>query len=221
MKNINLLGIKLQDRPVRESIGLTEKFLREGAVHTILYLTPTILLEAAKDEKVKEWIETAELTVWGDTDILEAAEIATKSRYHEVRENVFLKIFLRKMARNHKSILVLSDTEENAEILKRELIEIQNNITVAGTMEIPDPDQTQDDLINKINMITPDVIMARMPFSLQQKWLEQSRPYLNTGIWIGFPEHLSCTRKKEKPIKKIGNKLLNVLFSRQVSKYKK
>lgn len=221
MKNINLLGIKLQDRYVRESIGLTEKFFHEGAVHTILYLTPTVLLEAAKDEEEKEWIEAAEVTVWGDTDILAAAEITTKSRYHEVQENLFLKIFLRRMARNHKSILVLSDTEENAEILKQELIEIQNNITVAGTMAIPDPDQTQDDLINKINMITPDVIMVRMPFSLQRKWLDQCRLYLNTGIWIGFPEHLSCIRKKEKPIKKIGNKLLNVLFSRQVSKYKK
>lgn len=220
MKNINLLGIKLQDRYVRESVGLTEKFLREGVVHTILYLTPTVLLETAKDEKEKEWVEAAELTVWGDTDILDAAGITVKSRYHEVQENVFLKIFLRKMARIHKSILVLSDTEENAEILKQELIEIQNNITVAGTMAIPDPYQAQEDLINKINMITPDVIMARMSFSLQREWLEQCRQYLNTGIWIGFPEHLSCIPKKEKPIKKIGNKLLNVLFSRQVSKYK-
>lgn len=220
MKKVNLLGIELYDRYVRESISLTETFLHEGAVHTILYLTPAVLLEASREEEEKEWIESAELTLWGDTDILEAAGITSRSRYHEVQEKEFLKSFLRKLARTHKSVLVLSDTEEHAELLKQELMEIQNNIIVAGTLEVLDVEEAQDDLINKINIIAPAVIMVRLPFAWQRSWLAQCRPFLNAGIWIGLPEHLDCVPKKENPIKKIGNKFLNALFNKQVSKYK-
>lgn len=221
MKNVNLLGMKLRDRYVRESLILTERFLCEGAVHTILYLTPPVLLEAVKCEEEKVWIESADLTLWGDTEILEAAEITARGRHREVQEKEFLKIFLRRMARAHRSILVLSDREEDAEALKQELLEIQADITVVGTMTIPDIEEKQEDILNKINMIVPTVIVARMPFPLQQAWLAQSKAYINTEIWIGLPEHLSCIRKKEMPVTRIGKKILNALFNKQVSKYKK
>lgn len=222
MKRINLLGMKLKDRYTKESLILTERFFKKGAVHIILYLTTAVLLEADKNEEEKAWIESADATLWGDTEILEAAEITARGRYHEVKEKEFLKSFLRRMARGHKSILVLSDTEEHAQTLKEELFKMHDGITVTGTMAIqPDAESDQDSLINDINMIAPEVIMVRMPFSMQQKWLTQSRHYLNTGIWIGMPEDFSCVRKREMPVERMGKRILNVLFNRTVNKYKK
>lgn len=221
MKNINLLGMKLQDRYARESLMLTERFIKKGAARIILYLTTAALLEAAKNEGEKEWIEAADATLWGDTKILEAAEISAKARYNEVEEKEFLNSFLRKMAKNHTAILVISDTEAHAQGLKSELIEMQNGITVVGTMAINDVVGSQDNLINEINMIAPIVIIARMPFSMQQRWLKNSRQYMNAGIWLGMPEDFSCVNKKEMPVEKVGKRILNVLFSRKVNKYKK
>lgn len=221
MKNINLLDIKLKDHYIRESLGMAEQFLQKGAAHIILYLTTPVLLEAGREETVKEWIEAADLTVWGDTEILKAAEITAKNRYREVSEKEFMKAFLGRLARGHRSILVFSDTMEHAEELKKELIELQDSITVVGTMELVDAEENTDSLINEINMIAPTTIIARMPFPMQQKWLSKSRAYINTGIWIGLPEDYSCIRKKEMPVEKMGKRLLNVLFNRKVHKYKK
>ena len=221
MKNINLLGMKLQDRYARESLMLAERFIKKGAARVILYLTTAALLEAAKNDGEKEWIEAADATLWGDTKILEAAEISAKARYNEVEEKEFLNNFLRKMAKNHTAILVISDTEAHAQGLKSELIEMQNGITVVGTMAINDIVGSQENLINEINMIAPIVIIARMPFSMQQRWLENSRQYMNAGIWLGMPEDFSCVNKKEMPVEKVGKRILNVLFSRKVNKYKK
>ncbi|MBO5208387.1 MAG: WecB/TagA/CpsF family glycosyltransferase [Lachnospiraceae bacterium] len=221
MKKINLLGISLQDRYVKESLNVAEKFLQEGAVHTILYITIPVLLEAGKNEACKEWVESADLTLWGDTEILKAAEITARNRYREVTEKEFLKNFLHKMARTHKSVLVLSDSEEHAEELKHELLELQDSITVVGTMAIPELEEKREDVINEINMIAPVVTIARMPFSMQQKWIEQTKPYMNTGIWIGLPEHMNCVWKKEAPHAKVIKRIWNVLFNRQVNKYKK
>ena len=221
MKKINLLGMKLQDRYARESLLLTDRFLKKRAVHIILYLTTAVLLEAAENEEEKKWIEAADATLWGDTEILGTAEITARGRYYEVEEKEFLKNFLRRMAKTHKSILVLSDTEEHAQTLKEELIQMQNGITIVGTMIIQDTDEGRENLINEINMIAPSVIVVRMPFPAQRHWLMRSRQYINTGIWLGMPEDFSCIHKKEMPVEKMGRRILNVLLNRKVNKYKK
>lgn len=222
MKKIKLLGMKLQDRYVRESLMLTERLLKKRAVHIILYLTTAVLLEAAENEEEKDWIEAADVTLWGDTKILEAAEISARGRYNEVEEKEFLNVFLHRMAKSHKSVLVLSDTNEHAQRLKEELVEMQSGITVVGTFAVESTENgTWEDLVNEINMIAPTVIMVRMPFPLQQKWLAQGRQYMNAGIWIGMPEDFSCINKKELPVEKVGKRILNALFSRKVNKYKK
>lgn len=221
MKRVNLLGMKLQDRYVKESLIQTERFLKMGAVHIVLYLTRAVLLEAAENEDEKEWIEAADMTLWGDTEILEAAEITARGRSHEVSEKEFLNSFLRRLARTHKSILVLSDTEEHAQSLKAELVKMQDGITIAGTMVLQDIEENHEERINEMNMIAPAVIIARMPFQMQQKWLRKSRQYMNAGIWLGMPEDFGCIRKREMPVERVSKRILNVLFSRKVNKYKK
>ena len=52
MKNVNILGIELYERDAREALFLTYRFLNEGAVHIILYLTTSVLLEAVKNGPV-------------------------------------------------------------------------------------------------------------------------------------------------------------------------
>lgn len=221
MKKINLLGINLQDRYVKESLNAAERFLQEGAVHTILYLTIPVLMELRKNEACKEWVEAADLTLWGDIEILKAAEITARNRYREVTEKEFLKNFLRKMATTHKSVLVLADSEEHAEQLKKEILELQEGVIVVGTMALWAVEEQRESVINEINMIAPVVTIARMPFAMQQKWLEQNRPYMNTGIWIGIPEHMNCVKKKEMPHTRMGRQIVKALFNRQVNKYKK
>ena len=221
MKNINLLDIKLKDRYVKESLRMTDQFLREGAVHTILFLTALALLEAGRDEDVKELVESADLTLWGDIETMKAAEITAKGRYREVSEQEFMKAFLGRMARGHRSVLVLSDTMEHAEALKQDLLLLQDGITVVGTMELANMEENTENLINQINMISPAIIIARLSFAMQHRWLLKGRAYINTGIWIGLPEDYTCVWKKEMPVKKIGKRLLNALFNREVHKYKK
>ncbi|MCM1262335.1 MAG: WecB/TagA/CpsF family glycosyltransferase [Butyrivibrio sp.] len=221
MKNINLLGIKLKDRYVKEALTLTDRFIEEGAAHTILYLTAPVIMEAVKDDAGKELIESADLTLWGDTEILAAADVTSKARYREVKEKEFMKAFLYKIAKTHKLVLVLSDTHEKAEVLKKELLEIQDGITIAGTVDISETDEKQEDIINEINMIAPTVIFVRMPFSMQQKWLARSRQYINTVMWVCIPEDFRFAWKREMPIAKIGKRILNLWLSRRVNQYKK
>lgn len=215
------MGMQLQDRYAKESLVLAERFLKDGAVHVLLYLTAAAVLEAVKDDKEKGWIEAADATLWGDTEILKAAEITSRSRCSEVEEREFLQSFLRKSAKAHTSVLLLSDTEEHAIALKEELSGMQGGVTITGAMAIEDVEIGQERLINEINMIAPSVIIARMPFAMQHRWLKLAKQYMNARIWIGMPEGFGCMPQNEMPAGKVGKRILNMLISRKIHKYRK
>lgn len=221
MQNIDILGMKLRDCSAEESLNLAESFLQKGVIHTIFYLTGSVLLESEKNQDQKAWIESADLTLWGDTKSLHAAGITAANRYREVNDKEFLQGFLQKLAKDHRAVLVLSDTEERAEALKRELKLLQEGVTFVGTLPLNCADESREDMINEINLIAPTAVITRMSFGAQLKWLADSKALLNTEVWIAMPEQMSCIWKKEILFTRIVNQIRNAIFRRLISKYMK
>lgn len=219
MRTINILGMKLQDYSIKESLSMAEEFLKEGAVHTVLFLTGDVLLEAGKKEEQREWIEKADLTVWGDMESLEAAKIMVGNRSGEADDKEFLQEFLQRLARNHLALLAMADTKEHAEDLKSELLQLQDGVTVVGAFPLAAAEDSRESTINEINLVAPAVVIARMPYGAQLRWLEGSKALLNTGVWIALPEQFSCIGKKKRPVTRIANYIRNTFLRWQVDKY--
>lgn len=221
MRNINILGMELKDCSARESLNRTERFLQEGAVRIILYLTGGVLLEAQKSEAQKAWIEEADLTLWADPESLQAAGVTAGNRYREVDGQEFLQGFLHKLGKQHRGVLVVADTQEQADDLKAELQQLDHNVTYVGSLPLNVTPENRESMINEINLIAPAVVIARMAFGAQLQWLTDSRALLNTKIWIAMPEKFSCMWKKESPWEKLLNRINNDIFKRRVNNYTK
>ena len=91
MQKINILGVELTDRPLKESLALVNSYFRGGMLSTVLYITTPMLMLAGNDEEEKRCIEGMDLTLCGDADILKAAGIESVSRRYEVENLFFLK----------------------------------------------------------------------------------------------------------------------------------
>lgn len=219
MRNINIMGMELRDYGLRESLNWIERFLQEGVVHTVLYLTGPMLLEAGKDEQEKAWIEAADLMLWGDEESLRAAGITAGSRQREVNDGEFLRIFLYRLAKEHLAVLALADTEEHAEKLKSELKSLQDGLTIVGTFGLDMAESNRENMINKINLAEPAVIIARTAFGEQLRWLEESKALLNTEIWVAVPEQISFAGKKDRLTSRLVNRIKNGIFMCRINKY--
>lgn len=221
MQKIDILGMKLCDYSVKEALNQAEGFLQKGVIHTIVYLTGSVLLESEKAQDRKVCIGSADMTLWGDTKSLYAAGITDTNRYREVKEKEFLRGFLQKLAEDHRAVLVLADTEERAEELKRELKLLQEGVTFVGALPLNCADESRESMINEINLIAPTAVIARMPFGTQLKWLADSKALLNTEVWLAMPEQMSCIRKKEIPFTRIADQINNVIFRHLINRYMK
>ena len=95
MKEMNILGVSITEYSLKESLKLTDIYLENGAMNTVLFVSAKMLLAAGENPELKEWIESMDMTVCAETDILRAADMATMSRVREIENNAYLKEVVR------------------------------------------------------------------------------------------------------------------------------
>lgn len=193
MKNIEVLGVKVQDASLRESLKISDGYLRNGALNTIIYLSSKLLVDAGSNEEQKNWIEKSDLTIYGDSTILKNIGSA-EHRIKEVQEDVYLSEFLKKIVRMRRSVFLLADTNERLSSLRKELTDYQENLNIIGEYVMDFETVSFDRLMNEMNGYAPNVVISRVSYSEQARIMEESRKYLNANIWLGLLDHPAGVR---------------------------
>ena len=130
MRRYSVLGISLMDVSAREGLRRAEHFLQTGALNTTSYINAQSLSMASRDEQVKEYLEETDLMFCLEPDILEAAGIASPGRVREIEDRMFLREFLKRLARQHDKVYLLGDTDKQAQELQEMLLNAQENLNI-------------------------------------------------------------------------------------------
>lgn len=219
MQKMDILGITLTDYSLKESLLLVDNYLENGALNTILYVTTPMLILAGKDEHEKERIESMDMTLCGESDILRVAKIGSMSRLYEVENLVFLKEFLRRIVRNGRTVYLLADSEEDAFNLCTELKDFQKGIVVKGVKAIKEDTGNVEEVVNDINDIAPSVIISRMAWGKQEKWMLDAKPYMNAEVWLGISKDMKLGEYRESFQKKAMNHIYRKMFHNRMNRY--
>lgn len=187
MKEINILGVSIRERSLKEALTLTDKYLKNGALNTILYVSAKMLVAAGKNPEQKEWIESMDMTVCTEPDILRAADIASPGRVREVENNAYLKEVIRRLSRDGQQVYLLTESEEDLKKLRERLERVGPplNITAENSLESMDGDMEQ--LVNHMNDLAADVIISMIPFPTQEMVIARNRNYINAEVWLALP----------------------------------
>lgn len=186
MKEIEVLGVRVKECSLRESLKLTDGYLRNGALNTVIYVSSKLLVDAGSNEEQKQRIADADLTIFGDSSVLKNLEDAPAHRIEEIEHDVYLKEFLKKVVRMHRSVMLLSDTVEHMESLKNEILNYQENVPIIAEHVMSEQGEDQEALLNKMNDIAPSVIFSRLDCRIQAKMMQETRKFLNADVWIGL-----------------------------------
>lgn len=215
MRELKILGLNLKDYSVKESLRLTEQYLNEGALSTVMYLSTPDLVKITNDAVQKECLEKIDITLSQDTGILKAADMLTRNRQREIEDNEFLWEFLRRIARDKKSVYLIADSVDADYELMAMLLLIQGNLNIKGLNTF---EAGSDEVINGINDVAPDVIISMMPCEKLLDFLCENHKMINGNIWLGLREgELNGPRRFG--VSKLFQQYYNKVFRRKVNKY--
>lgn len=219
MQNINILGVMLTDYSLKESLTLLEEYMTNGKLNTILYITAPVLMAAGKDEEEKNCIESMDLTLCGDAELLRVSKIESASRQYEVENRVFLKEFFRRMVHRNRKIYLLAESEEDLETFRHELEMFQSGLLISGSSVMSEDTEDMEEIINRINDVAPAAIISRLPHGRQEKYMTDFKLLANAEVWLGIPKDMVLGATKEPFRKKMLGRIYKKIFHRRMNRF--
>lgn len=220
MKVIDVLGMHITDYSMKEAIKLALKFISNGAMNTVFYVSSQVLLDAGDNPQQKEWLQSMDLILYGEPTVLDVLGEKSRERKNEIKQDEFLREYIKRIARGKQKVYLLIDTEEKAAQLEAYLKELHSSVQVVGRYIWHDETSDAADLVNELNDVSPDVIISKLPNALQQQLICENRRMINANVWIALLYERVVNKKKKVTF---GSKLdwmfYKRLFKRKVNKY--
>ena len=179
------MGILLDDYTVREALHQIESFSDDNVLRSIESISMQMLMEAEKDEELRNAISSLDLAIVGQKEILEVAGVGTMQRIKETEENDFFYEFLKRLERNHKRLFLLGETEEKNNRIKEKLIEQYPQLSIVGEYALENWIGDQAAVINEMNAATPDLVLSALPSPTQEHFFWEHKDKINARIWYG------------------------------------
>ena len=168
IEKMNIFDVEIPILTAKEAMIRAMQYLESESVDTIELVSMDMLMKERENAQWKEQINALTMLLPENTEILKAAEIENEKLFRETEENVFLKMFMKYMQKNHKKIFLLADSEENLGKVEAVLSRHNRGIRVTGQMVISENEEQIQDAINAINGTETDCILSVLPSPFQE-----------------------------------------------------
>lgn len=195
MKKIQILGLEVDNYSVRESILRAEGYLIGSSIKTIETVTMKMLTDAESHEVVGQALKEMDLTIIGEKEILDAANIATPQRMKETREHEFFHEFLKRIVRNRKRVYLLGEKADAIAVLEEYLLERYSKIEIVGSAALEECQGDFENIINEVNGETADVVISIIPTPRQEEFLMEYKNKMGAKVWYGMENHTELYQK--------------------------
>ena len=216
IEKMNIFDVEIPILTAKEAMIRAMQYLESESVDTIELVSMDMLMKERENAQWKEQINALTMLLPENTEILKAAEIENEKLFRETEENVFLKMFMKYMQKNHKKIFLLADSEENLGKVEAVLSRHNRGIRVTGQIVISENEEQIQDAINAINGTETDCILSVLPSPRQELFAVRNRALLNVHMWLGCSNLIQEKYEEAMHIHRFRNFLVRKFFKHQV-----
>lgn len=220
MKDMNVLGIELKDYSVKEAMKMVNQFLKDAKVDTVCFLSTDILLSAGDNQDLKQWLQSMDLTVPVSTEILYAANLASRQRLKEVENSSFYTEFMKKISMEKRTVFILAEKDATVNASTEFLEKNAPGVQIVGSYAFENLTGDSDVIINEINSTFPDIVFSRLPSPKQEQFVYENKSKINAKLWMALKENFIAKEGKSGlKIRNLSTLIEKTIFRRHVSKY--
>ena len=178
-EKINVLGVNIDSFTAKEAMKETIAFLESEPVSVIDVVSVDALMQMNDLPELKEKMNEFDMILPGEKLILEAAE--EPELPEEINMELYLKMFMRYLHKNHKRLYLLVESEEEGQEAFRYLQKAYSGIQLVGLAKVSAEGRADDMLVNAIN--TEAMVNVRLSFgTIIPELKEVSQSYKEAGM---------------------------------------
>ena len=170
-RKINVLDIDIDNCSAKEALKKTIEYMDSVPVNTVEMVTVDGLMQMDDMPELKDEMWKFDLLMAGDKTILEAADVTEKRYLQEAEDQLFLRMFLRYLHKNHKRVYLLVESEEEGQTFFDYLQKHYDGVQVVGLAKVSATNRADDMLVNAINGGEVDCVIAALLAPLQEDFI--------------------------------------------------
>ena len=184
-EKINILNIELYQTSAKAAMQKVVQYMESDSINTVEIITMDMLLKGKDMPGWKEAVESLNLVLPGETEILEAAGVREKTLLRDTAGQVFLKMFLRYIQRNKKRVFLVAQSETELLEMESAIREHDRKLILAGRGVLPPDGAGIEQVINAVNGAETDCIFSLLPSPEQELLIQRNSALLNARVWFG------------------------------------
>ena len=218
-EKINVLGVEIENIDLVKAMGRVHEYTNTEVLSTIGMITTGVLLAAGSDLEYREKIEHLSMHVIGDKEVLAAAGIDSAERQLEVEEGWFLTAFFEYIQENENTLALLCETKQECAALQNHLEEVYPRINMVGVFALAEMAADADSIVNLINGVSADIILASLGIPEQENFVFQNRTKLNVKVWLGIGKSLKIKNRPELKSTFLEKLIEKRIFKKKMNQY--
>lgn len=213
-----MLDVKIDNCSAKQAMKASVEYMSTAATNVVELVTIETLMSAKDKPDLRKAIEQSDLVLPGQEEILEAAGITDTRRIQEMRAQVYLKMYLKYLHKNHSRVYLLAETDEEVDRLTACLFSRYRGIQVAGAAKVAPGAAMDDMLVNAINGGEVDSVIAVLSSPVQEEFIARNRSLINARMWLGAGKLMESIYEGKSRGGKISAFVDRLFFKREIEK---
>lgn len=187
MEKVDILGVKFNNVNMERAIKEIEYMLMENKFHMVVTPNPEFVMLADKDKEYMNILNGADLVLPDGIGIVIGSKIMGEKISERVTGFDVCKNIFELSNRKGYTIYFLGAKEGVAQRAKEKLESKYENIKIVGVHNgyFKGDSIEEENLLNEINSLKPDILLVALGTPRQEKWLDRNRKRLNVKVAIG------------------------------------
>lgn len=181
----NILGVEIDRLTIAEMLDKVKDFIKEKGEHEIYYVNSDCINRFFLDKKYRLIIKNASLVYPDGMGVVWASRFTQAPLKERVNLGDFLPQLCALCVQEGYSIYILAGVGTVAQEAAKNLRKNFPELNIKGVHHGFFSEKEEDTIIDEINALRPDILLAGMGVPKQEKWLHRNKHRLNVPVLWG------------------------------------
>ncbi len=195
-RKIEVCGMQLDNLTADEALRTVKGYFGKGRIYVVMYIYAELLKQLVQEEDFRQTVlDTTDLTVIGEKAVADVLEEPCELTDEEMAGQAVANRILQYCTKHQKTVFWLGESEEFYEIFRAYADKEFTQLRVVGAFAVGDEKsiEIEDEVVNEINRVSPDVIVSKLPGGYQEQFIARQKSKLNAQVWLGLSSKTMLT----------------------------
>lgn len=186
-EKISILGVKIDNITLEESGDITKKLIEKSNKSCEIIVAPNteFVMCAQRDKEFFDILKKAKLATPDSIGIMIGAKLQKKKFKERIPGQAYFREVIRKAEIEGWSVYILGGTEE---VIEKAVANVKKDfpkVNIIGYHEGYFVKDSEEEVINQINELQPNVLFVAMGAPKQEKWIYKNKDKLKVDVAAG------------------------------------